>query len=148
MRNFISIGYPSVKSSHRRGVIEKVFLKISQNSQENTRVRVCFLIKLQAKGKRPATLLIKRPWHRCLPVNSVGILRTLFLQNSSGGCFRQCIDNGKDKDWKKIEVIDFVTAKEFLIYYSHFFSKEPIWLKFIDWIPLTPELRVIGSCKE
>ena len=29
---------------------KKVFLKISQNSQESTCARVCFLIKLQAKG--------------------------------------------------------------------------------------------------
>ena len=31
--------------------LKKVFLKISQNSQENTCVRVSFLIKLQASGK-------------------------------------------------------------------------------------------------
>ena len=29
--------------------VEKVFLEISQNSQENTCARICFLIKLQAK---------------------------------------------------------------------------------------------------
>ena len=29
--------------------VKKVFLEISQNSQENTRARVSFLIKLQAK---------------------------------------------------------------------------------------------------
>ena len=38
--------------------VKKVFLEISQNSQENTCARVSFLIKLQA---RPATLLKKRP---------------------------------------------------------------------------------------
>ena len=36
-----------------RGVLEKkVFLKISQNSQENTRTRVSFLVKLQASGSQ------------------------------------------------------------------------------------------------
>ena len=45
----------------------KVFLEISQNSQENTCVRVSFLIKLQA--------LKKRLWHRCFPVNFVKFLR-------------------------------------------------------------------------
>ena len=30
--------------------VKKVFLKISQNSQENTCARVSFLIKLQASG--------------------------------------------------------------------------------------------------
>ena len=32
--------------------LKKVFLKISQNSQENTSARVSFLIKLQAKFLR------------------------------------------------------------------------------------------------
>ena len=31
--------------------VKKVFLKISQNSQENTSARVSFLIKLQASGQ-------------------------------------------------------------------------------------------------
>ena len=36
------------KAVSRRCSIKKVFLKVSQNSQENTCVRVSFLIKLQA----------------------------------------------------------------------------------------------------
>ena len=39
----------SAKSSHRRCSIKKVFLKISENSQENTCVRASFLINLQAE---------------------------------------------------------------------------------------------------
>ena len=46
-----------------------MFLKISQNSQENTCVRVSFFL-------RPATLLKKRLWHRCLPRNFAKFLRT------------------------------------------------------------------------
>ena len=42
-----------------------VFLEISQNSQENTCDRVSSLIKFQAWGPRPATLLKKKLWHRC-----------------------------------------------------------------------------------
>ena len=34
----------------QRCSVKKVFLEISQNSQENTCARVCFLIKLQASG--------------------------------------------------------------------------------------------------
>ena len=57
-----------------RGVLEeKVFSKILQNSQEN--------------AWRLATLLKKRLWHRCFPVNVAKFLRTRFLQNTSGGCF-------------------------------------------------------------
>ena len=40
-----------------------MFLKISQNSQENT-CQSLFLNKV-----RPATLLKNRPWHRCFPLN-------------------------------------------------------------------------------
>ena len=39
-----------------------MFLKISQNSQENTCVRVSFFF-------RPATFLKKRLWYRCFPRN-------------------------------------------------------------------------------
>ena len=35
-------------------------------------------------GLRPATLLMKRLWHRCFPVNFVKVIRTSFLQNTSG----------------------------------------------------------------
>ena len=61
--------------------VKKVFLEISQNSQENTCARVSFLIKLQASGLSPTTLLKKRLWHRCFPVNFVKFLRTLFFTN-------------------------------------------------------------------
>ena len=57
----------------QRCSVKKVFLDISQGSQENTCARVSFLIKLQAW---PATLLKKRLWHRCFPVNIVKSLRT------------------------------------------------------------------------
>ena len=71
----------------QRCSVKKVFLEISQNSQENTCARVSFLIKLQDSGLRTATLLKKRLWHRCFPVNFVKFLRTPFLQNTSSGCF-------------------------------------------------------------
>ena len=59
-----------------RGVLcKKVFLEISQNSQENSCARISFLIKLQAWL---ATLLKKRLWQRCLPVNFTEFLRTTF----------------------------------------------------------------------
>ena len=54
---------------------EKVFLEISQNSQEITCVRVSFLIKLQV----PATFLKKRLWHRSFSVNFAKFRRTSFL---------------------------------------------------------------------
>ena len=46
---------------------KEVFLKISQNSQENTCTRASFLIKL------------KTLWHRCFLVNFAKFLRPLFF---------------------------------------------------------------------
>ena len=55
--------------------LEKMFLKISQNLQENTSARVSFLIKVQV-----ATLSKKkRLWQRFYPVNFVEFLRIPFL---------------------------------------------------------------------
>ena len=59
----------------RRCSVKKVFLQILQNSQENTCARASFLIKLLA----PATLLRKKLWHRCFPVNSAKFVRTPFF---------------------------------------------------------------------
>ena len=59
--------------------VEKAFIDILQNSQENTCARVSFIIKLQALGLRPATLLIKRLWHRWFPVNFAIFLRIPFV---------------------------------------------------------------------
>ena len=60
--------------AHRCSV-KKVFLEILQNSQGNVCARVSFSIKLQA----PITLLKKRLWHRCFPVNFAKFLRTTFF---------------------------------------------------------------------
>ena len=60
--------------SNRRCSVKKVFLKILQNSQENTCVRVSFLIKLQAP-------------HRCFPVNFAKIFRTPFYRTPLDDCF-------------------------------------------------------------
>ena len=68
------------RSSHHRCSVKKVFLEISQKSQENTCSRVSFLIKLKAY----ATLLKERLCHRCFPVNFVEFLRIPFSQNRSG----------------------------------------------------------------
>ena len=45
--------------------VKKVFLEISQNSQENTCARVSFILK-------------ERLWHKCFPVNFAKFLRTRF----------------------------------------------------------------------
>ena len=72
---YINAQYKASSYCKREAVIQRcsvkaVFLKISQNSQENTCARVSFLIKLQLK---------KRLWHRCFLVNIAKLLRTPIL---------------------------------------------------------------------
>ena len=55
-----------------------MFLKILQNSQQNTYARASFLRKL------PPTLFEKRLWHMCFPVNFAKLLKTPVLRNTSG----------------------------------------------------------------
>ena len=52
-----------------------MFLKISQNSQENTCARVSFSNKVA--GLRPTTLSRKRLWHKCFPLNFAKFSRTI-----------------------------------------------------------------------
>ena len=61
---------PNTEAVARRCCVIKLFLKISYNSHENTCTRV-----------RPATVLKKRRWHRCFPVNFANFLRALILKN-------------------------------------------------------------------
>ena len=58
----------------QRCFVKKVFLEISQNSQENTRAKVSFFDKVA--GLRPAK---KRLWHRSFPVNFVKFQRSPFF---------------------------------------------------------------------
>ena len=58
--------------------VEKMFLEISQNSQENTCARVSFLIKLQALGLQ---IYLKRDSGTGV---FLSVLQTPFLQNTPG----------------------------------------------------------------
>ena len=63
----------------QRCPVKKAFLEVLQNSQKNTCVRVSFLIKSQAIGLKPPTIIKKRLWHECFPVNFAKFVRTTFL---------------------------------------------------------------------
>ena len=62
---------------------KKVFLEISQNSQENNCARVSFLIKLQALQ----LYLKKRLWCRYFPVNFAKFLRAFFYRTPLSDCY-------------------------------------------------------------
>ena len=66
--------------------------KFHKNLQENPCARASFLLKLQAWGLRPATLLKKRLWHKYFPVNFVKFLTIPFLhQTNIEKCTLLCV---------------------------------------------------------
>ena len=66
-----NIGRFSIQKQPPEVFCKKMFLRISENSQEKTLAEVSFL--------RPATLWTERPRHRCFPVNFVKVLKAPFF---------------------------------------------------------------------
>ena len=62
---------------YKKGVLEN-FTKFTEKHQCQS------LFFNKVVNHRPATLLKKRLWHRCFPVNFLKFARTAFLQNTSG----------------------------------------------------------------
>ena len=90
----------------------KVFLDISQNSQENNCARVPFLIKFQAS---PATLLKKRLWHRSFPVNFAKFLRTPILTEHLWWLFLNgCLVHDQDQGAKEMFISEFENKEKSL----------------------------------
>ena len=65
------------RRSHRRCSVKKDVLKSTAKITENHLLQSFFFNKVA--GFRPATLLKKRLWHMCFPVNFMKFLRTPFL---------------------------------------------------------------------
>ena len=82
------------------------FSEISQTPQESTCAWASFLINLL-----PATLLKKRLWHRCFPVNFAKYSRTLFLQNNPGGCF--CMAGKHRFTWFLLDLVKETPSDRF-----------------------------------
>ena len=76
--------------THFRGSRPEVFFKkgVLRNFAELTGKHLCQrLFFNKVVGLKPATLLKKRLWHKCFPVNFANFLKTTFLEYTSGGCF-------------------------------------------------------------
>ena len=71
---FVFMNYLHFRNSHRKCSVKKVFLKIFAKFTGKHLCQSLFLNKIA--GLRPATLLKKRPWHRCFPVSFAKFLRT------------------------------------------------------------------------
>ena len=70
------------RSSHQRCSMRKGVLRNFTKFAGKHLCQTLFFNKVT--GLRPATLLKKILWHRCLPVNFAIFLRTPFLQSTSG----------------------------------------------------------------
>ena len=55
------------------------------------------------RSRRSVTLLKKRLWHRCFPVNFTKFLRTPFLQNTSGRLILPSHNNAQIRIWRRSE---------------------------------------------
>ena len=139
-----------------------MFLKISQNSQENTHVRVSFFL-------RPAILLKKRLWHRCFSRNFAKFLRTpsptehlrwllLFLTMPKKYCMWMNSNFTGNQSWNKNKYLHlfltlmlkkscFFNVKLILLmnnFYKHIFSSSclQMFFKISLWkISQYPELK-------
>ena len=73
----------TVRSNHQRcSIIKGVLRNFAKFTGKQHQCQNLILNKVA--GLSPATLLKKRLWHRCFPVNFAKFLRMPFLQNTSG----------------------------------------------------------------
>ena len=75
------------RSNHQRCSIKKGVLGNFAKFAWKYLCQGLFLIKMQALGLRPATLLKKRLWHKCFPVNLWNFSKHLFYRTPLDGCF-------------------------------------------------------------
>ena len=81
------------RTSHQRYFVRK---GVFRNFTKFTGKHLCqSLFFNKVAGLRPPTLLKKRLWHRCFPMNFVKFLRTPFLQNTSGRLLLPILIPGK-----------------------------------------------------
>ena len=73
-----------IEGANANKIVSRIKLILSPVFEQNLVAEVFIERKLYWTLFRPATLLKKRLWHRCFPLNFVKFLRTPFLQNTSG----------------------------------------------------------------
>ena len=71
-----------LEAAIQRCSVKKVFLEISQNSQENTCARVSFFHKVAGLRPKACIFIKKRLWHRYFHVNFAKFLRTSLVAAS------------------------------------------------------------------
>ena len=99
------------RSSHRRSSVRKGVLRNFVKFTGKHLYQSFFFNKVAA-GLRPATLLKKRLWHRCFPLNFAKFLKTPFLQNSPGQIARP-MPVGRARAHKTSETHQIFRARKF-----------------------------------
>ena len=96
LADFFGISNTYIEAVIQTCSVKKVFLEISQKSQENPCARVLFLIKLQT-------------WDcdRCFPVNFAKFPRITFLQNTSGRLLLHLIEKVY-REFLNLKIISWV----------------------------------------
>ena len=111
------------RSSHQRCSIIKVVLR---NFAKFTGKHLCqCLFFNKVVGLRTTTLLKKRLWHRCFPVNFAKFLRTPFLQNTPGRLllYYEEIKWCTTAEPYQTFMMEFFCEKSFLLVPSSVFAK-------------------------
>ena len=101
----------------QRCSVEKSVLK---NFTKLTMKHLCHNLQL-------STLLKKRLWHRCFPVNFAKFLRTPFLLNTSSGWFWRTADSPREENYKSYSPFRHVTNHAFLTWMLF----TPLWRSII-----------------
>ena len=104
-----------------------------------TRKQLCeSLFFNKVAGLRPATLLKKRLWHKCFPINFVKFLRTpfykehLFTKNTSDGCF--CWESGSTSKICSFRIIIIISNFRIIIIIINIkFSLGLVFLAFLGY---------------
>ena len=110
------------RSSHRRCSVRKVVLKNFTKFTGKHLYQTLFFNKVA--GLKPATLLKKRLWLKCFPVNFAKVFRTPFLQNNSGRLLLKLEVNALRRSYqealKKHEMYHVCLLKNFHIFFIFF----------------------------
>ena len=80
--------YQAIGLINYRSIRSQMFFKIGilQNFANFTGKNLCWSLFNEVVGPQACNLIKKRLQHKCFPVKFAKILRTPFLQNTSGGC--------------------------------------------------------------
>ena len=121
------------RSSHQRCSMKKNVLR---NSAKFTGKHLCWsLFFNKVAGLRPASLLKKRFWHRCFPVNFAEFLRTCFFIGHLW--------------WLLLDLLTFITAQKIKFFIENICRNLKVTFNLMKYIQAGNTFNVISPvCKQ